>query len=63
MSLRPGARARVTFPLSSRALSYWDARHDRWVVAPGCYRIMLGSSSRDIAARARLALRGGRCTG
>jgi beta-glucosidase len=63
VSLRPRGRAHVTFPLSSRAFSYWDARRDRWVVAPGCYGVFVGSSSRHTPAHARLALRGGSCSG
>ncbi len=59
--LRPGRSARVRFRLDARALSYWHSRRDRWVVAPGCYRVFLGRSSREIAARATVALRGGRC--
>jgi len=57
VKLRPHARKRVSFPLSERALSYWSTRRHRWVVSPGCYRIYVGSSSRDIA----LTSRGGRC--
>jgi len=30
-------------------------------VAPGCYRIQVGQSSRDIDARGALALRGASC--
>jgi beta-glucosidase len=59
--LRRGGAKRVTFRLDRRAFSYWDTRRDRWEVAPGCYRIQVGQSSRDIEARAALALRGGAC--
>jgi beta-glucosidase len=57
VTLRPHARKRVRFPLSKRALSYWSTRRHRWVLSPGCYRIYVGSSSRDIA----LSARAGRC--
>jgi beta-glucosidase len=63
VSLRPGRRARVRFRLAPRAFSYWSARRDRWVVAPGCYRVEVGRSSRDVASRAAIAMRGGRCPG
>ena len=61
MSVRRRRAKRVTFRLDERAFSYWDATAHGWRVAPGCYRISLGSSSRDIAKRASLALAGGRC--
>jgi beta-glucosidase len=34
--------------LDPRSFSFWDARIHSWAVAPGTYRIMVGSSSRDI---------------
>jgi beta-glucosidase len=61
VSLRPGGKARVRFPLNERAFSFWNARKDRWQVTPGCYTIEVGRSSRDIVARATVALNGGRC--
>jgi beta-glucosidase len=63
VTLRPGARRRVTFALSPRSFSYWNSRRDRWVVAPGCYGVYVGSSSRDTALRGQLALGGGSCAG
>ena len=63
VSLRPGRKARVRFHLDSRAFSYWNTRRDRWQVAPGCYRVLVGASSRNIAARAVIAMRGGSCPG
>ena len=61
VELRRGRTKRVTFRLDRRAFSYWNAARDRWQVAPGCYRISVGQSSRNIDQRARLPLRGGRC--
>ncbi|WP_320670406.1 glycoside hydrolase family 3 C-terminal domain-containing protein [Patulibacter defluvii] len=49
--LAPGASARVRFPLDRRSFSYWDVRRDRWTIAPGCYRIEVGRSSRDVLLR------------
>jgi beta-glucosidase len=51
----------VTFRLDARAFSYWDSRRERWRVAPGCYRVEIGSSAQAIVDRELLALRGGRC--
>ena len=63
MILRPGHRARVAMSFGKRALSYWDTPHARWRVAPGCYRLMVGRSSRDILLRAVLAVGGASCPG
>jgi beta-glucosidase len=46
--LKPGETRRVAFALDARALSYWDTGAGGWRLAPGCYRVMVGSSSRDL---------------
>jgi beta-glucosidase len=61
VTLRRGGHAHMRFLLPSRAFSYWNSRRDRWQVAPGCYGVFVGSSSRHIALRGRLALNGGSC--
>jgi beta-glucosidase len=61
VSLRPGRAARVSFPLTPRSFAYWDAATKRWRVAPGCYRVWAGESSRDLPLRATLPLAGGAC--
>jgi beta-glucosidase len=54
LSLRPGQRRRITFTLGARDLSYWDEAAGDWRVAPGCYELQIGRSSRSIARRAVL---------
>ena len=49
--LAPGETVRVSFELGPRAFAQWDAAADRWVVAPGEYRIAVGSSSADLPLR------------
>jgi len=49
--LRPHRSTRVTITLTPRSLSYWDSPKARWRVAHGLYRILVGSSSRDIRLR------------
>lgn len=61
LALEPGARRRVTFRLDRRALSYWNVQAHGWAVAPGCYRVMVGRSSRDIRLRGAFAVGGARC--
>jgi beta-glucosidase len=46
--LDPGQTEHVRFHLDERALSYWNPDTHRWTVQTGIYRIMVGSSSRDI---------------
>jgi beta-glucosidase len=63
VTLRPGRRTRIHFQLGARAFSFWNARRDRWQAAPGCYGVLLGRSSRDIVARATIAVSGAHCPG
>jgi beta-glucosidase len=46
----------VTFKIGRRALSYWDVRTSRWRIALGCYRVMVGRSSRQIAQRTSFSI-------
>ncbi len=46
VTLRPGASRTVTFRLGRDAFASWDGR---WKIHPGRYRILVGSSARDIA--------------
>jgi beta-glucosidase len=59
VSLRPGETERVTLPLDDRAFSYWSDAGG-WETAPGCYRIAVGRSSRDLPLRTVIG-RGTRC--
>ena len=47
LALSPGRRARVR-SRSTSARSPTGTRRERWRVAPGCYRIGVGQSSRDL---------------
>jgi beta-glucosidase len=51
LTLRPRRSRRVSFDLDSRALSYFDVNTNRFRVAPGCYRVALGTSSRRTRGR------------
>jgi beta-glucosidase len=63
LQLRRGERKHVSFNILARDLSYWDVKTRGWRVARGCYRVMLGSSSRAIVDTATLAVRGASCPG
>ncbi len=59
--LNAGSVQQVTFELDQRALSYWDVASNDWAVAPGCYRIMVGQSSRDLPLQTSQPVAGGTC--
>lgn len=52
VDLAPGQSVRVTLPLDRRDLSYWSTAADGWRIAPGCYTLEVGRSSRDITGAA-----------
>jgi beta-glucosidase len=51
--LEPGEAKTVRFTLDRRAFAFWDGE---WVVEPGVFDLLCGSSSADIRARAALTL-------
>jgi beta-glucosidase len=55
--LRAGQSTVVTL-LDRGALAVWSSAQDRWVVYPGTYRLLVGSSSRDVRATARVTVPG-----
>ena len=63
ISLRPGESRRVTFPLDSRSFSHWDTAANAWSVTPGCYDVLVGTSSRDIREQGVIAQGGAGCAG
>ena len=54
--LEPGEEQEVTLSLSQEHLRMLDAGM-RWVVEPGVFRVMVGSSSKDIRLRGELGVR------
>ena len=61
LTLAPRQKRRVSFVLDARSLSYWDTAAGGWRVAPGCYRVMVGSSSRDLPLHGVFARAGAHC--
>ena len=51
VSLKPGETAEVKFTISRDALSYFDTDKHQWVVEPGKFETLVGSSSRDIHSK------------
>ena len=46
----------VSFDLDERAFAFWDPTVQGWVAEPGDFEVLVGSSSRDIRAKALLTL-------
>jgi beta-glucosidase len=61
LSLAPGASRLVSLRLDRRSLAYWSEAADDWRVEPGCYGIVIGTSSRHFVLDRRVAFSGGRC--
>ena len=56
VALRPGESKRLAFTLDQSAFSFYDVNRKQWVIEPGRFEILLGSSSRDIRLQASVAL-------
>ncbi len=56
VSLSKGEERVVQFTLDERALSFYDPYQRKWVVEPGEFELLVGSSSRDVRATARFTL-------
>ena len=54
VKLEPGASRNVTVQLDKNAFSFYDETKSEWVVEPGKFEILVGSSSRDIRLRGEL---------
>ena len=61
LSIPAKGRRTVTFPLDARAFSYYDAGTSAWRVAKGCYPVAIGSSSRALRVKTKIARGGARC--
>ena len=55
VSLAPGASTDVEFPVTREQLTLLDANLES-VVEPGAWRVMVGSSSRDIRLKGSLTI-------
>ena len=56
VSLAPGETRTVELPLELRALAYFDDARAAWVADAGTFEVLVGSSARDIRARAAFTL-------
>jgi beta-glucosidase len=51
-----GQKTGIALKIEPRTLARWDSEQDLWRVDPGTYRILVGSSSRDIRLQATMTL-------
>ena len=56
VKLIPGQSAAVSFPLNDRTFSIWDVTSHSWQLVHGTYTFAVGSSSRDIRAKAVMTI-------
>jgi beta-glucosidase len=56
IALEPGETKHVTIALPVSRLSYYDVITHRFIVAPGIFKVMVGSSSDDIRLRTDLEI-------
>jgi beta-glucosidase len=59
LALEPGEEREVVLELDSRTFSYYSTSQQDWVAEPGSYRILVGSSSRDIRCQAEIRIDSG----
>jgi beta-glucosidase len=57
VALQPGEAKTIEFELNERALSFYNPDRKQWVAEPGEFEVLIGSSSRDIRARATFVLK------
>lgn len=59
LELKPGQTAHAHFELGERAFSYWNTQAHGWAIMGGTYKIMAGSSSRDIRLEGKITVQPG----
>jgi beta-glucosidase len=52
VTLAPGHSQRITFRLTTQDLSYYQTATSSWALAPGLYRVSVGSNERDLSLSA-----------
>jgi beta-glucosidase len=51
ITLRPGETRNVSFTVAPERLAFWDEKRKAWIVEPGAFEVMVGSSSADVRLR------------
>ncbi len=56
VELQPGETKELSFELSGRDYSYYDAKRDMWIAESGDFTVMVAASSRDIRLKETIEL-------
>ncbi len=54
--LQPGETKTVEVVLNKRSFAFWDTKTHNWLEEPGAFKILVGSSSRDISLTGEVTL-------
>jgi len=54
LTLRPGETRNVSFTVSPDRLAFWDEKRKAWIVEPGAFEVMVGSSSADVRLKGEI---------
>jgi beta-glucosidase len=54
VSLPPGATRKVSFTVPPESLAFWDEKRHAWIVEPGAFEVMVGSSSADVRRKGEI---------
>ena len=54
LSLRPGDTRTVSFTVAPDRLAFWDEKRKAWIVEPGTFEVMVGSSSADVRLKGEI---------
>jgi beta-glucosidase len=60
VSVPAGKEVAVSLAIPVKDLAYYDEQKRAWIVEPGQYKLMAGSSSRDIRAVETISIHGGK---
>lgn len=52
--LEPGETSRVELTIDGSSIAFWDQEMHHWVSEKGCYEVLIGTSSAQIALRGAL---------
>ncbi len=56
--LSPDEKKRISFTLNERSFSFYNPKQKQWIVEPGEFEILIGSSSRDIHLNSKIVIGG-----
>jgi beta-glucosidase len=54
ISLPPGDTRTVSFTVSPERLGFWDEKRKAWILEPGAFEVMVGSSSTDVRLKGEI---------